>query len=106
MKAYLSRRTSRVLQVHEEVSDRTRLAALERVAFGEAQLVLPHVEGLEHPREHAIHVAASLGRASLENDLTDNEGWMFGGIENDADRRRVRRASEKVIKELLSKGAR
>lgn len=44
--------------------------------------------------------------ASLETDLVDRDGWMFGGIENDADRRRVRRAAEKVIKELLSKGAR
>lgn len=40
----------------------------------------------------------------LDTDLGDDEGWMLGGIDCEFDRRRVKRAAELVIEELLRKG--
>jgi hypothetical protein len=43
---------------------------------------------------------------SLDVDLQDPDGWMFGGMENEVDRRRVRKAAVLVIAELQRKGNR
>jgi len=44
--------------------------------------------------------------AMIDSELTESEGWMFGGIEADADRRRLKRALHKVRAELLRKARR
>lgn len=44
--------------------------------------------------------------AMLDYELNPEErnGWMFGGIDQEPDQRRLRKAIEAVKKELLSKG--
>lgn len=44
--------------------------------------------------------------SSLQADLNDAEGWVFGGVTQEPDRRRARKAAEVVIKELIRKGSR
>ena len=53
-------------------------------------------------RRYVYRVLASC----LEDDVQHAaEGWVFGGLENEFDRRRAKRAAELVIKELRKKGA-
>jgi hypothetical protein len=42
----------------------------------------------------------------LDHELTDRDGWMFGGIAHEADKRRLRKAIKDVIKELTKKSNR
>ena len=42
----------------------------------------------------------------LENEFNDDEGWMFGGIETEPDRRRLTKAVHAVQKELGRKANR
>jgi len=43
--------------------------------------------------------------AMLAHELTDHEGWMFGGIDNDCDRRRLKNAILAVKVEMAKKAA-
>lgn len=44
--------------------------------------------------------------SALETDLGDPQGWIFGGIDNEFDRRRAFAAARLVIRELRRKGRR
>lgn len=44
--------------------------------------------------------------AALDEDLNDRQGWVFGGMDHDVDRRRAWKEAKKIIAELLRKGAR
>ena len=52
-------------------------------------------------RRYIYRVLAS----SLAQDMDDHDGWVFGGITNDCDRRRLVTAGKKVIAELIRKGS-
>lgn len=42
---------------------------------------------------------------ALDTDMTDDEGWVFGGIDCEFDRRRLREAAKRVRADLLRKGS-
>lgn len=43
---------------------------------------------------------------ALETDMTDPEGWVLGGVEQEPDRRRLHIVAKKVVAELQRKGNR
>ncbi len=43
--------------------------------------------------------------AMLEHEHSDPDGWMFGGVENEVDQRRLHKAIRAVQKEMLRKSA-
>ncbi len=58
------------------------------------------------PQTEARRYVYRIVAAMLANDGTDAEGWLLGGIEEDPDRRRVRKAAKAVADEMLRKGKR
>lgn len=52
-------------------------------------------------RRYVYNVLAT----SIETDLGDHEGWLFGGLDDEVDRRRVKKAAKLVVAELLRKGS-
>lgn len=52
-------------------------------------------------RRYVYRVLAS----ALREDLKDSEGWVFGGMVNEPDRRRAAKAARAIIDELIRKGA-
>lgn len=44
--------------------------------------------------------------AMLDHELTERDGWMFGGIEQEPDQRRLTKAIEAVKKEIKRKANR
>lgn len=55
------------------------------------------------PSAEARRYVYGILAAILEHELTDADGWVFGGIELDADRRRLVRAVRLVRDELRRK---
>lgn len=53
-------------------------------------------------RKYVYNVLSQMLERELSPD--ENEGWMFGGIEDDFDRRRLKKAIKAVISELRRKG--
>lgn len=53
-------------------------------------------------RKYVYNVLSQMLECELSPD--ENEGWMFGGIEDDFDRRRLKKAIKAVISELKRKG--
>ena len=54
-------------------------------------------------RRYVYGVLVAMLHSQLHHHPENVEGWMFGGIENDADRRRVKRAIERLQKEFSRK---
>lgn len=42
---------------------------------------------------------------AIGTDLEDLEGWLLGGIDEESDRRRIRKAAKAVVAELRRKGS-
>jgi hypothetical protein len=51
-------------------------------------------------RRYVYNILATM----IDNDLGDNGGWLFGGMEDEFDRRRVRKAAKLVMAEMSRKG--
>jgi hypothetical protein len=55
------------------------------------------------PSAEARRYVYAVLASCLADDMTDRGGWVFGGIDSDFDRRRLIRAGQLVVKELLRK---
>jgi hypothetical protein len=55
------------------------------------------------PQAEARSYVYSVIVAMLDNELGESQGWMFGGIEEEPDERRVRKAVKAVRAEMLRK---
>jgi hypothetical protein len=55
------------------------------------------------PSAEARRYVYAIVATSLENDMEDSGGWLFGGLESEFDRRRVRKAARLVVTELRRK---
>lgn len=59
--------------------------------------------GRGRPSAQARRYVYAVLASSLTDDLTNSEGWVFGGMEDEVDRRRARKAAKLVIAELIRK---
>lgn len=60
----------------------------------------------KRPSAEARRYVYAVAASSLETDLTDPEGWLLGGLDDEVDRRRVKRETRKVAAELRRKANR
>lgn len=56
------------------------------------------------PSYEARHYIYRVLANALETDMTDRDGWILGGIEEEPDRRRLHIQAKAVVKELMRKG--
>lgn len=57
------------------------------------------------PQTEARRYIYRVMAAAIQNEVTgDRDGWIFGGMENESDRRRLLKAADKVYAELMRKG--
>ena len=57
----------------------------------------------QRPQTEARRYVYAVLSAMLDHELCEPEGWMFGGIEQEPDERRVRKAIKAVRAEMLRK---
>lgn len=58
----------------------------------------------KRPSVEARRYVYAVTAASLDTDLCDPEGWVLGGLVDEADIRRAKKATKLVIAELVRKG--
>jgi hypothetical protein len=56
------------------------------------------------PSAEARRYVYAILAAMIDNDMSDTGQWFFGGLDNEVDRRRVRRAVKLVEAEMIRKG--
>jgi hypothetical protein len=67
------------------------------------QMKFTSANGRGMPRKQARRYVYNVLTMMLDYELTDREGWMFGGIDNECDRRRLKTAIRAVIREMTKK---
>ena len=55
------------------------------------------------PQTEARRYVYGVLATAIENDGEDMRGWLFGGLEDEVDRRRVEKAAKAVVKEFRRK---
>jgi hypothetical protein len=63
-------------------------------------------EGGRRAQTEARRYVYRMVQAMLEHELTDSEGWVFGGIQQEPDERKLKRAVRDVMNEMGCKAAR
>lgn len=58
------------------------------------------------PQTEARRYVYAVLASALSTDMSDPEGWVFGGMEDEFDRRRAKKAGRAIIAELLRKAKR
>ena len=58
------------------------------------------------PRSEARRYVLGVVASSIEDDLHDKQGWIFGGMEDPADRRLAKKAALALIAQLCRRAKR